>query len=601
MDQKVASGAGDEGTVYRRMRPQDINRLEERKTRNIGNVEKPSDPKKVLDVSAINAETEVNKAQTQGNRFSKSIENTNKKNFELNIKTNRPDSARFSKSIDTSEVKENISRTSPSNRFLKSIEVTTNVGNSVNTDNEQTTVNTEKRPQSNRFPKSIEANAIDRKISSSNNNKLENNASIDGSRQKSNRFSDSFEVFASDKKVDMDSSNNTRKLQGNRFSKYAEGESLSKVNGEKEDTNLKGRSQSGRFSKSIEPETCSKPVEDSTVSYKMEKSVGNRFSKSLDNKFDSKFKTSSTIDNDSTKSRISTNNIQNMNRFSKCLENKSSNEEVVSLKNNRNSSFVDNTQVSKKDSSLKKPEIIVPEKTNTVDTTVGEKTSDDLDEKIVELPQKKNKGSAYEKNRASSVQDFKSQFEKKNQNTSAQNARPMSVGNFREKFEVDKFSKVEIQPNKTHNKQEVKEKKLAFAKKVETINLNNSEQLHTDAKIERKGQAQNGSKTETVIKTGKEVSPAGNFQKGTKSVVKKTEDNSGRIVTEQSKAAEVKKTSGSKTQIGKTEVKKPEGNLRTNLRSKEYFIHVFYSIAVVNRVLIQDFLLHKTCENTCFH
>ena len=601
MDQKVASGAGDEGTVYRRMRPQDINRLEERKTRNIGNVEKPSDPKKVLEVSAINAETEVNKARTQGNRFSKSIENTNKKNFELNIKTNRPDSARFSKSIDTSEVKENTSRTSPSNRFLKSIEVTTNVGNSVNTDNEQTTVNTKKRPQSNRFPKSIEANAIDRKISSSNNNKLENNASIDGRRQKSNRFSDSFEVFASDKKVEMDSSNNTRKLQGNRFSKYAEGESLSKVNGEKEDTNLKGRSQSDRFSKSIEPETCSKPVEDSRVSNKMEKSVGNRFSKSLDNKFDSKFKTSSTIDNDSTKSRISTNNVQKMNRFSKCLESKSSNEEVVSLKNNRNSNFVDNTQVSKKDSSLKKPEIIVPEKTNTVDTTVGEKTSDDLDEKIVELPQKKIKGSAYEKNRASSVQDFKSQFETKNQNTSAQNARPMSVGNFRKKFEVNKFSKVEIQPNKTDNKQEVKEMKLAFAKKVETINLNNSEQLHTDAKIERKGQAQNGSKTETVIKTGKEVSPSGNFQKGTKSVVKKTEDNSGGIVTEQSKAAEVKKTIGSKTQIGKTEVKKSEENLRTNLRSKEYFIHVFYSIAVVNRVLIHDFLLHKTCENTCFH
>ena len=596
MDQKVASGAGDEGTVYRRMRPQDINRLEERKTRNIVNVEKPSDPKKVLQVSAINAETEVNKART------KSIENTNKKNFELNIKTNRPDSARFSKSIDTSEVKENTSRTSPSNRFLKSIEVTTNVGNSVNTDNEQTTVNTKKRPQSNRFSKSIEANAIDRKINSSNNNKLENNASIDGRRQKSNRFSDSFEVFASEKKVEMDSSNNTRKLQSNRFSKYAEGESLSKVNGEKEDTNLKGRSQSDRFSKSIEPETCSKPLEDSRVSNKMEKTVGNRFSKSLDNKFDSKFQTSSTIDNDSAKSRISTSNVQKMNRFSKCLESKSSNEDVVSLKNNRNSNFVDNTQVSKKDSSLKKPEIIVPEKTNTVDTTVGEKTSDDLDEKIVELSQKKTKGSTYEKkDRASSVQNFKSQFETKNQNTSAQNARPMSVGNFREKFEVNKFSKVEIQPNKTDNKQEVKEKKLAFIKKIETINLNNSEQLHTDAKIERKGQAQNGSKTETVIKTGKEVSPAGNFQKGTKSVVKKTEDNSGRIVTEQSKAAEVKKTSGSKTQIGKTEVKKPEGNLRTNLRSKEYFIHVFYSIAVVNRVLIQDFLLHKTCENTCFH
>lgn len=596
MDQKVASGAGDEGTVYRRMRPQDINRLEERKTRNIVNVEKPSDPKKVLQVSAINAETEVNKART------KSIENTNKKNFELNIKTNRPDSARFSKSIDTSEVKENTSRTSPSNRFLKSIEVTTNVGNSVNTDNEQTTVNTKKRPQSNRFSKSIEANAIDRKINSSNNNKLENNASIDGRRQKSNRFSDSFEVFASEKKVEMDSSNNTRKLQSNRFSKYAEGESLSKVNGEKEDTNLKGRSQSDRFSKSIEPETCSKPLEDSRVSNKMEKTVGNRFSKSLDNKFDSKFQTSSTIDNDSAKSRISTNNVQKMNRFSKCLESKSSNEDVVSLKNNRNSNFVDNTQVSKKDSSLKKPEIIVPEKTNTVGTTVGEKTSDDLDEKIVELSQKKTKGSTYEKkDRASSVQNFKSQFETKNQNTSAQNARPMSVGNFREKFEVNKFSKVEIQPNKTDNKQEVKEKKLAFVKKIETINLNNSEQLHTDAKIERKGQAQNGSKTEAVIKTGKEVSPAGNFQKGTKSAVKKTEDNSGRIVTEQSNAAEVKKTSGSKTQIDKTEVKKSEENLRKNLRSKEYFIHVFYSIAVVNRVLIQDFLLHKTCENTCFH
>ena len=84
-------------------------------------------------------------------------------------------------------------------------------------------------------------------------------------------------------------------------------------------------------------------------------------------------------------------------------------------------------------------------------------------------------------------------------------------------------------------------------------------------------------------------------------MVKKTEDNSGGIVTEQSKAAEVKKTSGSKTQIGKTEVKKSEENLRTNLRSKEHFIHVFYSIAVVNRVLIHDFLLHKTCENTCFH
>ena len=585
--QKVASGAGDKETVYRRTRPQDINRSGERKTRNI--IEKPSDPKKELEDSAINAETEVNKARPQGNRFSKSIENKNdvKTSFDLNIKINRPDSTRFSKSIDTSEVKENTSRKSQNNKFSKSIEVTTNVGNSVNTDNEQTTGNTETRPQSNRFSKSIEANAIDKKISGSSKDKLENNASINGRREKNNRFSDSFGVFTSDTKVDMDSSNNTRKLQGNGFSKYTAGESLSKVKGEKEDTNLKGRPRSDRFSKSIEPETCSKPVGEGRASNKTEKTVGNRFSNSLDNKLDSKFQTSSTIDKDSVKNRISTNNVQKINRFSKSLESKGSNEEVISLKNNRYSSYVDNTDVSKKDSTAKKPENIVPENTKTVDTTVGEKTSEDLDDKIAELSQKKNKGSTYEKeNRPSSVHNFKSQFEMKNQNTSTQKARPMSVGNFREKFEVNKFSKVEIQPNKTGNKQEVKEKKFEFAKKVETVNSNGSKQLYTDSKIERKVEAQNGSKTETVIKAEKEVSPAGNFQKGTKSVAKKIEDNSGRILTEQSKAVEVKKTSGSRTQISKTEVKKPEGNLRTNLRSKEYFIHAFCSIAVVNRVSI---------------
>ena len=595
VDQKIASGDGDKEIVYRRMRPHNINRLEEPKTRNIVvNVEKPFEPKKELEVSAINAETEVNKARPQSNRFSKSIENTNdvKTSFGLNIKTNRPDSTRFSKSIDTSDVKENTSKKSQSNRFSKSIEVTTNV----NTDKEQTTVDARTRPQINRFSKLIEANA-DGKTSSSGNDKLENNTSIDGRKHKNYRFSNSFEVSMSDKKVDMYSSNNTRKLQGNRFSKDTAGESLSKVNGEKEDTNLKGRPRSDRFSQSIEPETCPKPVRESKVSNKVEKTVANRFSKSLDTKLDSNFQTRSTIDNDSVKNRISTNSVQKMNRLSKSLESKGSNEEVFSLKNNRNSSYGNNTDVSKKDSSAKKPENVVPEKTKKVDTIVREKTSEELDDKIAELPQKKNKESTYErKNRPSSVHNFKSQFETKSQNTSTQKARPMSVGNFREKFEVNKFSKVEIQPKRNDTKQEVQEKKSELVKKVETVNSKDSKQLHTKTKIERKVEVQNGSKTETAIKIEKEVSPASNFQKGTKSMIKKTEDNSGRIVTEESKTVEVKKTSGSRTQISNTEVKQSEENLRTNLRSKECLIYAFFNLCILFNSCSQQGFESKFCK-----
>ena len=172
----------------------------------------------------------------------------------------------------------------------------------------------------------------------------------------------------------------------------------------------------------------------------------------------------------------------------------------------------------------------------------------------------------------------------------------MSFGNFREKFEVNKFSKVEIQPKRNDTKQEVQEKKSELLKKVETVNSNDSKQLHTKTKIERKVEVQNGSKTETAIKIEKEVSPASNFQKGTKGMIKKTEDNSGRIVTEESKTVEVKKTSGSRTQISNTEVKQSEENLRTNLRSKECLIYAFFNLCILFNSCSQQGFESKFCK-----
>ena len=88
------------------------------------------------------------------------------------------------------------------------------------------------------------------------------------------------------------------------------------MNGEKEDTNLKGRPRSDRFSQSIEPETWPRPMGGSGVSNKTEKTVITRFSKSLDTKLDTKFQTRG-IDNDSVKNRISINSVQKWTDFQK--------------------------------------------------------------------------------------------------------------------------------------------------------------------------------------------------------------------------------------------------------------------------------------------